>query len=123
MRWRLQGTQTVIDWVQGFSSFGPPALFNWMSQISSFKRIKFTHVYHEQNQSVDSLSKRGRTTMPRQIFFSILLDGSINNSGAFSFKAFLFPFAYLFVQVSAVSSFVSSPWHSRFVFIEGPLRF
>lgn len=87
MRWRLQGTQTVIDWVQGFSSFGPgpPALFNWMSQISSFKRIKFTHVYHEQNQSVDSLSKRGRTTMPRQIFFSILLDGSINNSGAFSF--------------------------------------
>lgn len=67
----------IIEWVKGRSLFSPTILSNWMSHIrnfaDSFQNISFGHIYREQNQIEDLLSKRGiRKELGKSLFYSFV---------------------------------------------------
>lgn len=66
-------SKVILDWVQHRSTFGPPSLTLWMQQIRtliiSFHRLSINHVYIEQHQVANILSKSRCNNLPRMIFY------------------------------------------------------
>lgn len=79
----------IIDWVKNYTLFNPPILSNWMRRIqhlvSTFQQIDFGHIYREQNQIVDLLSKQGITKEPGKIHFATFIQDVMTNVECINF--------------------------------------
>jgi len=73
-----------------YTLFRPPILSNWMRYIrllvSIFHNITFMHIYEEQNQVADLLSKRGINTEMSKFFFVACVQDALMNIRSISFS-------------------------------------
>ena len=61
-------SQVIINWAKGSTALSPPELYHWCREtqklISSFQDLSFNHIYHEDNQIADRLSKTALSLSP-----------------------------------------------------------
>lgn len=78
--------KSIIDWIKNFTQFHLSILSIWMARIrelaASFRSINYNHIFKEQNQLADLLSKRGIGVIPGKYFFAVYYQNSLLSVGS-----------------------------------------
>jgi ribonuclease HI len=81
-------SKTIIDWLNGKGILRVTTLECWKDRIRklllTLPHTSFTHLYREQNQEVDSLSKKALWDSPGILYYLIWEGGLENNNHSIS---------------------------------------
>ena len=76
----LGDSKITIDWLNGLADFQVVALECWKERTQDatllFRKLAFSHIYREENNEADTLSKRALHLPPGQICFTKWEDGN-----------------------------------------------
>ena len=77
----------IISWVKGTSALIPPALSHWCMDTkrltTCFHHLSFSHIFGEQNQLAERLSKAALSLAPGCGLFSKFIDGLLTSHDTF----------------------------------------